>query len=74
MLGSFGKALSKNWQSPIEMIQMGKIEKLVLAELAAMQKKGSSAGNKARFLAMQEDIKILLVDRNIPVSSVWRIL
>ncbi|EMT1947900.1 conjugal transfer protein TraK, partial [Neisseria gonorrhoeae] len=27
------------------MIQMGKIEKLVLAELAAMQKKGSSAGN-----------------------------
>ncbi|EMT9068941.1 conjugal transfer protein TraK, partial [Neisseria gonorrhoeae] len=56
------------------MIQMGKIEKLVLAELAAMQKKGSSAGNKARFLAMQEDIKILLVDRNIPVISVWRIL
>ncbi|ENV5401095.1 conjugal transfer protein TraK, partial [Neisseria gonorrhoeae] len=55
------------------MIQMGKIEKLVLAELAAMQKKGSSAGNKARFLAMQEDIKILLVDRNIPVISVWRI-
>lgn len=74
LLGSFGKALSKNWQSPIEMIQMGKIEKLVLAELAAMQKKGSSAGNKARFLAMQEDIKILLVDRNIPVISVWRIL
>ena len=70
MLGSFGKALSKNWQSPIEMIQMGKIEKLVLTELAAMQKKGSSAGNKARFLAMQEDIKILLVDRNIPVISV----
>nr|WP_315114018.1 TraK family protein [uncultured Neisseria sp.] len=74
LLGSFGKALSKNWQSPIEMIQMGKIEKLVLTELAAMQKKGSSAGNKARFLAMQEDIKILLVDRNIPVISVWRIL
>ncbi|MCH8794910.1 conjugal transfer protein TraK, partial [Neisseria gonorrhoeae] len=56
------------------MIQMGKIEKLVLTELAAMQKKGSSARNKARFLAMQEDIKILLVDRNIPVISVWRIL
>lgn len=53
---------------------MGKIEKLVLTELATMQKKGSSAGNKARFLAMQEDIKILLVDRNIPVISVWRIL
>lgn len=28
------------------MIQMGKIEKLVLTELATMQKKGSSAGNK----------------------------
>lgn len=56
------------------MFQMGKIEKLVLAELAAMQKKGSSAGNKARFLAMQDDIKVLLVDRNIPVISVWRIL
>lgn len=73
-LAVLARLCQKIGKSPIEMIQMGKIEKLVLAELAAMQKKGSSAGNKARFLAMQEDIKILLVDRNIPVISVWRIL
>lgn len=53
---------------------MGKIQNLVLAELAKADRKSSSASNKAKFLAMREDIEALIKDNGIPVINVWRIL
>lgn len=53
---------------------MGKITKIVLAELASNTTKNSPASNRAKFLSMKDDIKALITTEGIPVISVWRVL
>lgn len=73
-LAYFVRNLPKVLSNHFSLFLMGKIQKMVLAELAAIQKKNSSAGNKAKFLSMKEDIEALIVEDGISIHSVWQIL